>query len=110
MQLLRVFVVLGFLMEGPAFPELPSLLDMDCFLMFANLHFSTSSLFISLASPYGCHAPLKGDPIILQLMGITDAHLVRLTAAAHILQFLLTVSPLEEPMCSEPSFASMHAG
>ena len=85
--------VAGFLLEHPAFPELPSILDVDCFLIFVNLHFSISSLFMSLSSPHGHHAPLKGDPIILQLLGITDAHLVRITAAAQIVQFLLTFSP-----------------
>lgn len=83
-------------MEGPSFPELPSILDINCFLMFVNLHFAISSIFISLSNPHGHHAPLKGDPVILQLMGITDEHLVRVVAAAHIIQFLLTYSPVEE--------------
>lgn len=84
------FCTIGFLLEEPAFPELPSILDLNCFLMFVNLHFSISALFISLSSPYGRHAPLEGDPVILQLMGLTSAQLIRLTASAHVLQFLLT--------------------
>ena len=90
------------MVEKPAFPEFPSILDLDCFLIFVNLHFSISSLFISVSSPHGNQAPLKGDPVILQLMGITDKHLIRLTAAARIIQFLLSIPPLEEPMSSKP--------
>ena len=75
---------------------MPSILDIDCFMMFINLHFSISTIFISLSSPYGYQAPLEDDPIILPLMGLTDAHLIKLTAAAHILQFLLTWSPVME--------------
>lgn len=61
--------------------------------MFVNLHFAISALFISLASPHGHHAPLEGDSVILPLMGITDVHLIKIAAAAHMLQFLLTYSP-----------------
>ncbi len=94
------------MLEGPAFPELPSILDLNCFLMFVNLHFSISTLFISLSSPYGHCAPLEDDPTILPLMGITDAHLVKLAAAAHILQFLLTCSPV---MDDQPCMYSMES-
>ena len=95
----------GFLLEGPAFPELPSILDVNCFMMFVNLHFSSSALFLSLASPHGHRAPLAGHPVMLQLMGITNAHLIRLTAAAHILQFLLTYSAVAESSSSKLHFS-----
>lgn len=93
--------MVGFLVEGPSFQDLPSILDLDCFAIFVNLHFVISALFISLSSPYGHRAPLKGDPIILQLMGLTDEHLIRLVAAARIVQFLLTYQPTAEVLPCE---------
>ena len=68
--------------------------------MLVNLHFAISGLFISISSPYGYCAPLEGDPVILPLMGLTDSHLIKLTAAAHLLQYLLTCSPaMEQDSC-----------
>ena len=61
--------------------------------MLVNLHFSISTLFLSVSSTQGRLTPLVNDAIILPLMGLTDAHLIKVTAAAHLLQFLLTFSP-----------------
>lgn len=74
------------------------MLDLNCFSIFVNLHFAISAIFISLSSPYGRYAPLKDDPIILQLIGVTDEHLIRLVAAAYIIQFLLTYSPATQSL------------
>ena len=90
----NVFCIAAFLLNGPADPTLPCILEVDCFQMLINLHFSVSTLFLSVSNACGRCSALETDPTLLPLMGLTDAHLIKLTAAAHMLQFLLTCSTL----------------
>ena len=66
--------------------------------MLVNLHFALSSLFAAVTCPHGPSGPNGRNPVLPALIGITDQHIVRITAAAHVLQYLLTCSPCQTPM------------
>eukprot|EP00731_Ephydatia_muelleri_P027830 Em0019g703a len=82
-----------FLPEISPFAELPSILEMDCFVTLVNLHFSLLALFSSLISPTGC---VEDNGVVLPLVAITDCILVRVGVAAQLLQYLLTSPPAME--------------
>ena len=69
--------------------------------MLVNVHFVFSSLFASLTTAYGSNGKLKGNPVIPALMGVTDQFLVQITAAACVIQYLLTCAPEENVESSE---------
>ena len=88
-----LFLLLAFLHTSPPFSELPCILEVDSFHMLVNLHFTLSSLFAAVTCPHGPSGPNGRNPVLPALIGITDQHLVRITAASHILQYLITCPP-----------------
>lgn len=88
----------AFLHTSPPFSELPCLLEVDTFHMLVNLHFTFSSLFAAVTCPHGPSGPNGRNPVLPALIGITDHHLVRITAAAHVLQYLITCPPCPQAM------------
>ena len=98
----------AFLHSGPPFSELPSILEIDSFHMLVNLHFALSSLFASVTCPHGVNGPNGRNPVLPALIGITDQHIVRITAAAHVLQYLLTCPPCQTPMDVDSDDGELH--
>ena len=88
-----LFLLSAFLHTSPPFSELPCILEVDSFHMLVNLHFTLSSLFAAVTCPHGPGGPNGRNPVLPALIGITDQHLIRTTAASHILQYLITCPP-----------------
>ena len=88
-----LFLLSAFLHTSPPFSELPCILEVDSFHMLVNLHFTLSSLFAAVTCPHGPSGPNGRNPVLPTLIGITDQHLVKITAASHILQYLITCPP-----------------
>ena len=88
----------AFLHTSPPFSELPCILEVNTFHMLVNLHFTLSSLFAAVTCPHGPNGPNGSNPVLPALIGITDHHIVRITAASHVLQYLLTCKPCPAAM------------
>ncbi|XP_064402875.1 E3 ubiquitin-protein ligase UBR2-like isoform X2 [Halichondria panicea] len=76
--------------DTPPFPELPCVLELDTFGILVSLHYAHSTLYTALTAPPGSQTV---NGVIPALEGITDQHLIRITAAAQILQHLLGTPP-----------------
>ncbi len=76
--------------DSPPFAEHPCILEMDTFATLISLHYAHSTLLTALTAP---PASQTVNPVIPSLEGISDQYLVRITTAAHILQYLLGTPP-----------------
>ncbi len=76
--------------DTPPFSELPCVLELDTFGILVSLHYAHSTLYTALTAPPGSHTV---NGVVPALEGMTDQHLIRITAAAHILQYLLSTPP-----------------
>ncbi len=76
--------------DTPPFSELPCVLELDTFGILVSLHYAHSTLYTALTAPPASHTV---NGVVPALEGMTDQHLIRITAAAHILQYLLSTPP-----------------